>query len=105
MFVRSKRSKLEALIDFHTLDFVIGTESHLDNSVLNTEVCPSHYDVYRQDRNRHEGGVFILIKHKTPSLFLQSSSSDELIWVHIQLKYTQDILGCFTVFQWLPALY
>ena len=61
------------------LDFIIGTESHLDSSVLNAEVFPFHYSVYRWDRNRYGGCVFILAKYNIPSSLLQSFSSVELI--------------------------
>ena len=81
-------------MDFHKFDFIIGTELHLDDSILNAEVFPSHYTVYRRDINRY-GGVFILAKHNMLSSFLQSSSSVKLIWVDTHLKRTQDIvLGC-----------
>ena len=94
--VCNKQSEIEALIGYHKFDFIIDPESHLDDSVLNAEVFPSHYTVYRQNRSRYVAGVFILAKHNIPLSFLQSSSSVELIWVRVHLKRTQDIiLGCF----------
>ena len=52
----------------HNLNIIIiGTESHLDGSVLNSEIFPSHYQVYRKDRNIHGGDVFILVDNSIPS--------------------------------------
>ena len=45
--VCNKWPELEVLIDFHKFDFVFGTESHLDDSVLNAEVFPLYYTIYR----------------------------------------------------------
>lgn len=100
--VCNKQPELEAVIAFDILEFVIGTKSDLDNSFLNAEVFPSHYNVYiyRWDRNIQE-----VVSSFWLSLFLQSSSSTGLIWVCVHLKHTQDIiLRCFTVLQWLLSL-
>ena len=39
----------------------MGTESWLDESVLDSEVFPGGFSVYRKDRHAHDGGVFLLI--------------------------------------------
>ena len=41
----SLNDQSEVLIDFHKSDFIIGTESHLDDSDLSAEVFRSHYTV------------------------------------------------------------
>ena len=37
------------------------TETWLDDSIGDSEICPSGYDIFRRDRNRKGGGVAILI--------------------------------------------
>ena len=64
------------------IDIFIGTESHLDNSIPNSEVFPNTYNTCRCDRNRDGGGVFILIWKSIPSFELYTTNSDsEIEWV------------------------
>ena len=73
-----------------------GTESHLDDSFLNSEVFPANYCAYRKDRNIYGGGVFILVKNNIPSSQVNYDSSNELIWVRIHNNTDADIiLGSF----------
>ena len=88
----NKCTELEALLHVQNLDLLIGTESYLDEIVLSSEVFPSQYIVYRQDRNRHGGGVFILVRSDIPSSLIHVSKSIEQIWVHIQKQHKQSII-------------
>ena len=77
-------------------DILIGTESHLDGSILNAEVFPKHYDSYRKDRNIHGGGVFILVKDTISSSQISIDSSLEIVWVRLHLRNKNDlIVGSF----------
>ena len=51
-----------------------------------SEIFPPHYAIYRNDRNRHGGGVFVLVSNEIPSSLLQVSTQIEQIWVQIHLK-------------------
>ena len=88
----NKCTELEALLHVQNVDLLIGTESYLDETVLSSEVFPSQYTVYRQDRNRHGGGVFILVRSDIPSSLIHVSKSIEQIWVHIQKQHKQSII-------------
>ena len=57
--VTNKQAELEAFLAVHNIQFLLGTESHLDESVTNSEIFPNHYNAYRKDRNIHGGGVRI----------------------------------------------
>ena len=61
--ITNKKLELETLISIHNIDILIGTESHLDDSILNSEIFLPSFSVYRNDRNKHGGGVFILVKN------------------------------------------
>ena len=45
------------------IDVLALTETWLDDSVLHTELCPQHcgFSIVRKDRNRHGGGVAVLL--------------------------------------------
>jgi len=56
--ITNKRAQLEVYLETYAIDILIGTESHLNESI---EVFPSNYQTYRKDRNTFGGGVFISI--------------------------------------------
>ena len=78
--VVNKHAELEALLHIQNLDLLIGTESYLNETVMSSEVFSPQYNTYRHDRNRHGGGVFILVRSDIPSSLMHVSES---IWVHI----------------------
>jgi len=77
-------------------DIVLGTESWLKSHIKNSEVFPSDYKVYRNDRKRQTGGgVFILVSNKLVSNSLPELQSDsEIIWAQIKQKGKQDLYIC-----------
>ena len=81
---------LEVFLRLQNIQLVVGTESHLNESFLNSEVFLSGYTVYRKDRNIH-GGVLILVDESLPSSVIEVDFPCEIIWVHlhVQKTYTQ----------------
>ena len=74
----------------------MGTESHLDNSYFNSELFPCNYNVYRKDRNKHGGGIFILVNNTIPPFQIEVDSPLELIWEYLHVNTQADIIfGCF----------
>jgi len=65
--VYNKEAELDAFLSYNDVNILLGTESHLDTSVFNSEIFPDFYNVYRKDRNRHGGGVFIMVKDNLPT--------------------------------------
>ena len=49
--ITNKRPHLEALLVSNNIDILVGTESHLDESYLNSEIFPRNYNTYRKERN------------------------------------------------------
>ena len=90
--ITNKKLELETLLSLYNIDILIGTESHLDNSIFNSEIFPSGYSIFRKDRDRHGGGVFILIKNTIPSSQIQYDSQIELVWSHIHTSSNKDII-------------
>ncbi|CAN7991115.1 unnamed protein product [Ixodes hexagonus] len=65
---------------------VIGTESWLDENVLDREVFPDNYSCYRKDRNCRGGGVFILVHEIIVSKeILIETESVENVWCELSL--------------------
>ena len=90
--VTNKQACLETFLLINKTDILIGTESHLDGSILNAEVFPKHYDSYRKDRNIHGGGVFILVKDTISSSQISIGSPLEIVWVRLRLRNKMTLL-------------
>ena len=64
--INNKIPELLTFVSSTDPDTVLGTESCLKPEILNCEVFPEEYTVYRKDRDiRHKlkgGGVFILVR-------------------------------------------
>ena len=68
----------------------------MDNSIVDAEVFPKFYNVYRKDRNKYGGGVFILIRDAISSSQLRNNSPPEIIWTRLHLRNHEDlIVGSF----------
>ena len=59
------------------------TGTWLSNSVLDGEILPSNYTIYRCDRASRGGGVLLAVKHSLPSIQLSLSSDIESVIVEI----------------------
>lgn len=60
----NKRSKLELDLAASRYYIIALTETHLENSVSDSEILPNNYLVFRRDRKshgRHGGGVLIAV--------------------------------------------
>jgi len=90
--VNNKKADLEALLHLYNVDLFIGTESHLDGTILDSEIFPKNYQVYRKDRNRHGDGVFILVRTDIPSSLLHQDVELDLLWVRLHATNKQDII-------------
>lgn len=61
----------------------MGTESWLDDTVSDAEVFPAGFTVYRKDRHRHGGGVFLLISNRWTSHELVFENATESVWCRV----------------------
>ena len=92
----NEQVEIEDLLCSQELDVLLGTESHLDDNIFNSEIFPSNFSVYRKDRNKYGGGVFVAIRENLPSYQIHTDSSLEIIWVRIHINLNSDIiLGSF----------
>ena len=68
--LRNKLTDLQASIYSNDVDILVITETWFTPAILDHEVLPSGYSVYRRDReeDRRGGGVLIAIKDNIPSI-------------------------------------
>ena len=68
--LRNKLTDFQASIYYDDVDILVITETWLTPAILDHEVLPSGYNVYRRDRenDRRGGGVLIAIKDNIPSV-------------------------------------
>ena len=67
---------------------IIGTESKLDDSIRNSEVFPSGYEIFRKDRVdvNPGGGVFIAVHNTIIATHQpQLDCRAEAIWIKIEI--------------------
>jgi len=70
------------LIEFADPTIIIGVETWLNPAVYDSEIFPSQYQVYRNDRNDGYGGVLIAVKDSVISDQVDfAPSSEKLIRV------------------------
>ena len=94
--VTNKQSELVTFVNLHDIDILCGTESHLDKTILDSEIFPEHFSILRKDRNIHGGGVFVMVKSTLLSSQVDTGVSCEIVWICIHNKAAQIlIVGSF----------
>jgi len=56
--VVNKQVQLETFITNNDIVMIIGTESHLNETILSSKIFPNNFQTYRKDRNSY-GGVYL----------------------------------------------
>ena len=79
----SKKEVFWELLDNYSPDIVIACETWLNQSILNNEIIPSDYKLYRCDRSDNHGGIFIAVKNPLNSQRIQCSASCEMCAVNL----------------------
>ena len=84
------------IIEQHSIDIISINETHLDNTINNFEVNIPGFSMYRNDRNRHGGGVAFYVRENiSHTLRADLSMSDiESIWVEVNAPDGTSYLIC-----------
>ena len=83
------RSIVNKLAQFHSLiyskdcDIIAITETWLSENVLDQEIIPTGYTIYRKDRSSRGGGVMLAVKNSIPSHTLDTPTELETLCVQI----------------------
>jgi len=93
--IMPKRYDLFASLSSHEVDILAVVETFLDSTILDAEVCPPSYVMYRRDRTRHGGGVLLLVREDLEVLQRPDLDSfcDELLWLEIVTSCSSLLLG------------
>ena len=90
--VYNKSAELEAFLLTNDIDILLGSESHLENSILNSEIFPDSYKIYRKDRDRHGGGVFIMTKNNLCTSEITIELPLEIVWAKVHTRRHSDFI-------------
>lgn len=61
------------------------TESRLDSTISDSNICPDGYGCYRKDRNRNGGGCTLFVNNKWPSKRRTDLESNSLEMVCVKI--------------------
>ena len=96
--IRNKTAAFSESIDYIKPDVIIGCESWLAAEHKNSEIFLEGYqsNVYRKDRNKNGGGVFISIHDSLTTSEVDNSQSDcEAIWAEVHTQGKSVLTGSY----------
>ena len=92
----NKREDLQALLESEQLDVLAVAETFLDDDILDSELVDNSYVVFRRDRNRHGGGVMLLLRNNLPAVRRYDLESDcEVLWIQVSIERAPLFLGVY----------
>ena len=92
----NKLSDLSVLLQVDKPDIVAITETFLNEDISNSEIVENLYYVFRQDHNRHTGGVMLLVRNTISATRRTDLEDDcELLWIEISHKKGKTLFGVF----------
>ncbi|CAB4026417.1 Hypothetical predicted protein, partial [Paramuricea clavata] len=77
---------LKPLLDLYNPDFVLETESKLEQDIPSYSIFLSNYAIFRNDRNRNGGGVFQAVKSDLVCTEETDLTNDCIIWTSLKLS-------------------
>ena len=78
-----KKEELELTLIENDIDIFIGSETHLDPSISNSEFLHVNYTAFRKDGRDDLGGAIIIMKTDIISELLSISYSSEMLAIKI----------------------
>ena len=94
--LKNKVIELSKIMLENDLHIVAISETHLDDSIDNTEVYIQGYNIIRLDRNRYGGGVAFYVQDHIP--IKRRGDLDlpdiEAIWIQVHLPHLKPLLVC-----------
>ena len=90
--ILGKKEELQLALVENNIDIVIGSETHLDPSINDSEFLPTSYSSFRKDREDGWGGVIVIVKNDLIVERIISSFSSEIVAVKINTLQQQPII-------------
>ena len=92
----NKKLDLHAFLVSYRVDILAITETFLSEEILDSEMTNGSYAVFRRDRDRHGGGVMIMIRNNIPAIRRPDlETSCEVLWIELPLRSKPILLGVF----------
>jgi hypothetical protein len=96
----NKVDLIEIEISVQSYDIFVFTKTHLDNSIVDSELFPQNYTIFRRDRvnnGRHGGGVLLAVNDTIKAFQRHNLLCDhEILFVNIILSKNRNItVGVF----------
>lgn len=66
--IYSKSKDLQGLLEADQMDVIAITETFLDEKILDSEILSGPFSMFRRDRDRHGGGVMLIIRNNIPAV-------------------------------------
>lgn len=90
-----KRAEIANTLDSTKPDIITGTETWLDSSIGDAEFFPSHYTLYRKDRNRGGCGVLNAVRDDIQGEVVDELDTDcEILWVKLLTRSQKHVYIC-----------
>jgi len=90
--IGNKKESFWEMLDNYSPDIVIGCETWLNSSILDNEIMPQNYKLYRRDRDDGYGGVLIGVSTNLPSEPVDIETLCEVSAVSIRLSHNQELI-------------
>ena len=81
----NKLDFFQSLVYSKCFDVICVTETWLTTSILDKEILPYNYTIYRHDRGSRGGGILVDVSVNIPSKCVFNSSSSEVIGIQLSL--------------------
>ena len=94
--LRYKYHDVECIVRDNCINIIAISETHLDDSFIDSLVAIQGFSVFRKDRNRFGGGVAVHVQDNLPAniRFDLMREDIEAICVQVHLPYLKPILVC-----------
>ena len=90
----AKRNTLKATLENENLDAIMGCETKLNSTILDSEFLPEGYNCWRNDRDRHGGGVIVIYRDDLKVTKVNTKVKSELIAVKIECQGKKPLIMC-----------
>ena len=92
----NKTLDLLAMLDANRMHILAVSETFLVDNILNSELGCSSYTIFRRDRDRHGGGVMLLVHNIIPATRCFDLESDcEILWTELRMQSTSILFGVY----------
>ena len=82
----SKRLDFQLMVATYKPDIINANETHINNSILSSEILGGNYTIFRKDRNLNGGGVLTAVSNKLIATHESNLDSNcEAVWMKVHV--------------------